>query len=157
MKLSRWLLFIMFLSGISCAQDMDNLAQSLARQMGVPEKYRQIWLRDNVTLPVYPGSTLVFNRYNGIAFDDYGTSLPFAIFISPASEAATVNFYQRQLPHFHKVIRSDAVIYFAEETGLSDNHPVDNIDKVWVEIQPSTVDGVTVTLVKMNYRLPETH
>ncbi|QFH70247.1 hypothetical protein FR762_11105 [Enterobacter sp. E76] len=156
MKLSRWLLFILFFSGPSFAQSLDTLAQSLARQMGVPEKYRQTDLSAYVTLPVLPESTLVFNRYNGIAFDDYGASLPFAMFISPVTEMATVNFYQQRLPHFHKAMRNNAVIYFAEETGAVDNHPVDNIDKVWVEIQPYTIDGVAVTLVKMNYRLPET-
>ncbi|MEX5412768.1 hypothetical protein [Atlantibacter hermannii] len=156
MKFSRWLLVIVFFSGLSFAQSLDTLAQSLARQMGVPEKYRQPELSTSITLPVIPESTLVFNRYNGIAFDDYGTSLPFAMFLSPVTETATVNFYQQRLPHFHKVMRNNAIIYFAEETGPVDNHPVDNIDKVWVEIQPWTIDGVAVTLVKMNYRLPET-
>ncbi|WP_313063812.1 hypothetical protein [Atlantibacter hermannii] len=154
MKLCRWLLFTLLFSGVSFAQSVDTLAQSLALQMGVPEKYRQAELTKSVTLPLLPDSTLVFNRYNGIAFDDYGTSLPFAMFISPVSDADTVSFYDQQLSQFHKVTHSDSVIYFAEKTRPGDIHPVDNINKVWVEVQPYTIEGVTVTLVKMNYRSP---
>ncbi len=154
MKLCRWLLFTLLFSGVSVAHNLDMLAQSLALQMGVPEKYRHAELIKNVTLPLLPASTLVFNRYNGIAFDDYRTSLPFAMVISPVSNADTVSFYDRHLSQFHKVTHSDSVIYFAEKTRPGDNHPVDNIDKVWVEVKPYTIDGVTVTLVKMNYRSP---
>lgn len=155
MKFRCWILVLLFFSGISSAQDLDLLAQSFARQMGVPEKYRQTELSAYVTLPLLPKSTLVFNRYNGIVFDDHGTSLPFAIFISPVTNIATVNFYDHQLPQFHKVINSDSVIYFAENTKSEDINSMDNIDKVWVEIQPYIIEGVAVTLVKMNYRLPK--
>ena len=155
MNLSREL-FALFLSLFACTALADNTAQltlSLAQKMGVPEKYRETSLVRVIPFVQYPESKLVFNRYNGIAFDDHGTSLPFAMFLSLAPAETLEKFYDKHLPGFHKIRHGDSTLWFADEVKSVVNFPVDHIDKVWVALQPFVVDGVSVMLVKMNYRL----
>lgn len=155
MNLSR-VLFVIILSlfaSKALAGNTDQLALLLAQKMGVPENYRGTSLVRVIPFAQYPESKLVFNRYNGIAFDDHGTSLPFAMFLSLAPAEMLEKFYDEQLPGFHKIRDGDSTLWFAEEVKSVVNFPVDHIDKVWVALQPFVVGGVSVMLVKMNYRL----
>lgn len=157
MHLSR-ILFALILSlfaGVALADNIDQLTQSLAQKMGVPEKYRQTSLVRVIPFAQYPESKLVFNRYNGITFDDHGSSLPFAMFLSLASAETLEKFYDKQLPGFHKIRHGDSTLWFASEVKTVVNFPVDHIDEVWVALEPFIVDGVKVMLVKMNYRLAQ--
>ncbi|WP_027712987.1 hypothetical protein [Dickeya chrysanthemi] len=151
-------LILSLFTGVALADNTDQLTQSLAQKMGVPEKYRQTSLVQVIPFTQYPESKLVFNLYNGIAFDDHGTSLPFAMFLSLTPAETLEKFYDKQLPGFHKIRHGDSTLWFADlwfsdEVKTVVNFPMDHIDKVWVALEPFAVDGVNVMLVKMNYRL----
>jgi len=153
MKFRSLFIMLLFFTGVTLASPSEELATSLAEKMGVPDKYRKVDLEKLISLPVVPGATMVFNRYNGLSFDDFATSLPFAVLLSQDSVEQVLSFYDKNLTGFYKVKGNDQIVYFESEPQSLENHPVSNLDKVWIEIQPSVVDGDNVTLIKINYQL----
>lgn len=153
MKFLALFIMLLFFTGTALANPSDQLAKSLSEQMGVPDKYRKTELMKLITLPIMPGSTMVFNRYNGLSFDDFATSLPFTVLLSQNPIDEVLKFYDENLTGFYKVVGNDRFVYFESEPQSLENHPVNNLDKIWIEIEPSIVDGKNVTLIKMNYQL----
>ncbi|WP_437610540.1 hypothetical protein [Erwinia sp. V71] len=145
------LMLFLSMGGVQAAA-IDDASTSLATQMGVPAKYSRPELVSMISLPVYVPAVLVFNRYNGMAFDDQRPSLPFSVLISADEINRVVAYYDKMLPAYQKHQSEASVIYLQQEASTVEGFPLTFRDKVYVEVSPWPVGHHTGTLIKISYQ-----